>query len=326
MSITAPLRFVAVVVAFNRQDLLRECLDALAAQTVPLAGVVVVDNASTDASVDVASSHPVGADVVRLTRNTGGAGGFAVGLTRALEVHGPDWIWIMDDDTIPTGTALAELDAVVRADGGKPELGLVASRVVWTTGEDHPMNTPRRKPFVGRRERAAAESLGTVPVRSASFVSSMVRADAVRESGLPLADYFLWNDDFEFTAKLLRTRRGVFAPKSVVLHKTRLLGSTDNDPGERFYLEVRNKLWLFRQSRALAGWEKPLYIGASLLRWRRTFRFSSDRKVLRDCLRRGIRDGFRSNPRRNSAVLADAGVPQELLASLDAVPAVRGRR
>ncbi|MDQ4138343.1 MAG: glycosyl transferase, partial [Actinomycetota bacterium] len=203
---------------------------------------------------------------------------------------------------------------------------LAASRVVWTTGEDHPMNTPRRKPFLGKEERRAAEALGVLPVRSASFVSSLVRADAVRHSGLPLAEYFLWNDDFEFTAKLLRTRRGVFAPRSVVLHKTKILGSTDNDPGERFYLEVRNKIWLFRRSGALAGWEKPLYVGASLLRWARTFRRSSDRKLLRDCLRRGIRDGFRSTPRPNAAVLADAGAPKELIPALDPAPGKRGRR
>jgi rhamnopyranosyl-N-acetylglucosaminyl-diphospho-decaprenol beta-1,3/1,4-galactofuranosyltransferase len=326
MPTTAPLRFVAVVVAFNRETLLKESLDALAAQTLPLDGVVVVDNASTDSSFDVASAHPLGADVLRLTRNTGGAGGFAVGLARALEHHRPDWVWIMDDDTIPTPSALAELAAVAAADDGKPELALVASRVVWTTGEDHPMNTPRRKPFVRARERLAAEAHGALPVRSASFVSSMVRARSVRESGLPLADYFLWNDDFEFSAKLLRSRRGVFAPKSVVVHKTRLLGSTDNDPGERFYLEVRNKLWLFRRSSALAPWEKPIYVGASALRWTRTFRGSSDRSVLWECLRRGVRDGFRSAPRTNREVLEDAGAPAELLGRLDARLAKRKAR
>ena len=286
----------------------------------------MVDNASTDRSLAVATSHPIGADVVHLDCNTGGAGGFAIGIARALELHRPDWIWIMDDDTIPSPTALAELEAVVLADTAKPELALVASRVVWTNGQNHPMNTPRRKPFLGAAERSAAKSLGVLPVRSASFVSSLVRADSVRESGLPLAEYFLWNDDFEFTAKLLRSRRGVFAPRSVVLHKTKVLGSTDNDPGERFYLEVRNKIWLFRRSRALAGWEKPIYVGASLVRWGRTFRRSSNRQVLKDCLRRGLRDGFRSSPRRNAAVLADTGAPSELLAGLDVSVGTRSRR
>jgi len=55
---------VAVVVAYNRQELLRRCLDSLAEQTVALTGTVVVDNASTDSSREVASTHPLGAHVV----------------------------------------------------------------------------------------------------------------------------------------------------------------------------------------------------------------------------------------------------------------------
>ena len=75
---------VAVVVAYNRQELLRRCLDGLAGQTVAPTGTVVVDNASTDDSREVASTHPLGAHVVALPTNTGGAGGFAAGIARAL--------------------------------------------------------------------------------------------------------------------------------------------------------------------------------------------------------------------------------------------------
>src|SRR5690606_8019620 len=102
-------RVVAVVVAFNRRELLAEALDALAVQTTPPSAVVVVDNASTDGSAELARTHPVGADVVALERNTGGAGGFAAGIARALARHRPEWLWLMDDDTVPTSSALAEL-------------------------------------------------------------------------------------------------------------------------------------------------------------------------------------------------------------------------
>ena len=91
-----------------------------------------------------------------------------------------------------------------------------------------------------------------MPIRSASFVSVLVDAAMVRERGLPLADYFLWNDDFEFTTRLIRGRRALYCPASVVVHKTKTFGSTDADPGERFYYEVRNKLWLFARSRGLS--------------------------------------------------------------------------
>ncbi|TFD50793.1 glycosyltransferase [Cryobacterium frigoriphilum] len=297
------LRIAAVVVAYNRRDLMLEALTALAAQTRELDSIVVVDNASTDGSADLAAEKYPSVDVVRLARNTGGAGGFAVGIERAISTHAADLVWIMDDDTIPSATALAELLSIRDRHPRKPVV--LASRVLWTDGSDHPMNTPRRKPFLGRAERAAAETIGAIPVRSSSFVSTLVDAHAVSDSGLPIAEYFIWNDDFEFTARLLRHGLGVYCPKSIVTHKTKALASTDVDPGPRFYYEVRNKLWLFRRSSALAPWEVPLYIGASLIRWTRTMLRSTDRPTLIDGLRRGLRDGFRTAPRPNAVFLAD---------------------
>ena len=280
-----------------------EALDALTAQSRPLDSIVVVDNASTDGSADLAQSRFPDADVVRLVRNTGGAGGFAVGIERAITAHQADLVWIMDDDTIPSPTALAELLTVRDQHSGTPIV--FASRVLWTDGSDHPMNTPRTKPFAGRAERTAAEKVGAIAVRSSSFVSTMVDARAVSRSGLPIAEYFIWNDDFEFTARLLRNGLGVYCPASIVTHKTKALASTDVDPGPRFYYEVRNKLGLFRLSPALAAWELPIYIGASIVRWTRTMVTSKDRQTLIGGLRRGLRDGFRTRPRSNADFLAD---------------------
>ncbi|KQV06040.1 glycosyltransferase [Leifsonia sp. Root112D2] len=314
--LTSTPSVVAVVVAYNRRDLLAEVLEALAAQSVPVTRVVVVDNASSDGSGDVARASGELIDLVTLERNTGGAGGFAAGFARALVQHEPDWIWAMDDDTVPTPTALQEL--LVAVDG--TDLAVAGSRVIWTDGQDHPMNTPREKPFVSKRERAAAAERGNLAVRSTSFVSIFMRADAVRAAGLPVADYFIWNDDFEYSTRLLRRRRGVFVPSSVVVHKTRVLGSTDTDPGPRFYFEVRNKLWMLRASRSLGAGEKLLYGGSSVLRWLRTVRRSDDRAVLRDGFRRGWREGWRTRPRANVESLAGLG------ATSDEVREIEGAR
>lgn len=308
-------RVVAVVVAYNRRDLLLEVLAALALQDTPLARVVVVDNASTDDSALVAAGAGPLIDLQVLERNTGGAGGFAAGLAIALERHSPDWLWMMDDDTVPTASALTELLAAVSG----TDTVVAGSRVVWTDGTDHPMNTPRQKPFVSRVEREAAARRGLLAVRSSSFVSMLVRADVVRTEGLPLADYFIWNDDFEYSTRLLRRRRGVFVPGSVVVHKTKALASTDLDPGPRFYYEVRNKLWMQRASRSLNPGEKLLYGASTLRRWVRTFIRSADRAVLRDGLSRGLADGLRTSPRPNAVSLAGLG------AVTDAVRAIEGR-
>jgi GT2 family glycosyltransferase len=304
-----PARIVAVVVTWNRRDLLQESLAALAAQTLPPVQTVVVDNASTDGTAELLASDHADLEVVRLERNTGGAGGFTAGIERALTFE-PDLVWLLDDDTIPTSTAAEVLAAAwaeyERLTGRHPSV--VASRVVWTDGRDHPMNTPRTRPGASSAQTSVARRVGSLPIRSASFVSVMCDTAVIRERGLPIADYFLWNDDFEYSTRLIRGGTGLYCPDSVVVHKTASFGSTDADPGERFFYEVRNKLWLFTRSRSLSLAEKLLYGGSTARRWVRTFARSRDRGTLARAWRRGVVAGLARGPRSNGEVLRSAGL------------------
>jgi rhamnopyranosyl-N-acetylglucosaminyl-diphospho-decaprenol beta-1,3/1,4-galactofuranosyltransferase len=299
-------RVVAVVVTYNRRDLLIEALTAVLGQGRAPDTVIVVDNASTDGTAEMVRNRFPAVRLAMARRNTGGAGGFAYGLALAL-ADAADLVWLMDDDTVPEPGALeAMLDARALHPGGPP--ALIASRVVWTDGRPHPMNTPRTKPFASKAERLAAAAAGCLPIRSASFVSILVDAGVCRARGLPEADYFLWNDDFEFTARLLRGQAGLLCPASVVVHKTAAFGSTDADPGERFFYEVRNKVWTLRARSSLAPAERLLYGGSTLRRWARTFAKSADRGTLRSCLITGLAAGLRTGPRPTEEVLTSAGL------------------
>ncbi|HRL48732.1 MAG TPA: glycosyltransferase [Propioniciclava sp.] len=311
---TVDQRIVAVVVAWNRRDLLAENLAGLAAQTRPPDAVVVIDNASTDDSAALAARHPVVTEVVSLPTNTGGAGGFAAGIARAIIAHGAEAVWIMDDDTVPTPTALEELQrARVRYPG---RVTLAASRADWRDGREHPMNLPRERLGTSTLERRSARLVGGIPIRSASFVSILLDADAIRTHGLPLADYFLWNDDFEYTARLLRKGVGLYVPASRVYHLTKVFGSSDADPGPRFTHEVRNKVWLFGRSGALGPLEWPLYVGATGRRWVRMVLRSKDRSALLGYGRQGLREAAAA-PRTTTAVLAGTPVAPDV-ASVEA--------
>ncbi|WP_043561770.1 glycosyltransferase [Actinomyces israelii] len=303
---------VAVVVAYNRQELLRRCLDGLSEQTVAPTGTVVVDNASTDDSREVASTHPLGAHVVELPTNTGGAGGFAAGIARALtRFPRADWIWIMDDDTVPTATALEALVRAAEAYPGAP--ALLASRAVWTDGTEHPMNRPRTRPALPPALHRHAALVGARQIRTASFVSILLDARAVREVGLPRASYFLWNDDFEYTSRILRGRIGLYVPASVVHHLTRALGSSDADPGERFRFEVRNKIWTFRDSEGLGALERAAYEAATARRWLRATVSSADRGALWRAGRQGLLEGL-ARPAGNAEVFLGTPVQADVAA------------
>ncbi len=157
----------AVVVTRNRRELLEECLRALAAQTRPPNRILVIDNASTDGTAETVRERHPEAELLPLPENLGGAGGFHVGL-REAHAGGAEWVWLMDDDTIPEPGALAALLAAPAALHGLGQPLLLSSRAVWTDGRLHPMNEPsfKREPdhFVACCER------GLLPLRMATFV------------------------------------------------------------------------------------------------------------------------------------------------------------
>lgn len=315
---------VVVVVAYNRQELLAKCLDGLAEQTVSLTGAVIVDNASTDDSGRVAREHRLGesvdVDVVGMPVNTGGAGGFTAGIARALaRFPEADWVWLMDDDTVPTDTALESLLDAAEAYEGEP--ALLASRAVWHDGSEHPMNRPRTRPALAPKLYKHAEAVGARQVRTASFVSVLIDVRAVRETGLPCAAYFLWNDDFDYTARILRRRVGLYVPGSVVHHLTKALGSSDADPGERFRYETRNKLWTFRGSEGFGPLERLAFEAATARRWVRAVVGSTDRDTLWRAGKQGMREGIGLMPSNMTVML---GTPvQDEVAALEAAARIR---
>ena len=298
------MRVVAVIVAYNRAALLQDCLTAVREQTRALDEVLVVDNASSDDSADVAMNHPLRPHVLSLTRNTGGAGGFAVGVDLAVRRYGADWVWLMDDDTIPSPTALTELLwACGNYDG---RVDIAGSAVVWSDGQAHPMNTPRQRWRVSSVDLGKAAAVACLPVRTSSFVSLLVNADAVRRVGLPKAGYFIWNDDFEYSARVLRHGVGLAVPASVVEHRTKTPAAADADPGPRFYFEVRNKIWTLLKTYDFDPLDWAAYSFSTLRRWARTWQNSTDRPQLLKTGLRGLRDGLFTSPKPTSEVITEA--------------------
>jgi len=123
-------KVIAVVVTYNRRDLLLESLAAVLAQSRAPDSVIVVDNASADGTADAVRNAFPGVQLAELARNSGGAGGFAAGISLAL-AGAADLIWLMDDDTVPEPGALAALLAARdrMAARARPP-ALVASRVL----------------------------------------------------------------------------------------------------------------------------------------------------------------------------------------------------
>jgi GT2 family glycosyltransferase len=214
----------AVVVTFNRRALLLECLEGIARQAHPVEGVLVVDNASTDGTLDALEASGITGrlrvDYVRLARNGGGSEGFHYGVRHALAA-GCDWIWLMDDDCQPPPGALRDLLRSPRA--ADPTTAVLAPIVRTPDGDVLPLNRgwtrPRwfRAPLVGLSPEHYARD--EVEVDHVSLVGPLVRTAVAASEAPPRRDFFIWFDDLEWVSRLRRHGRVWLLPGAEIVHK-----------------------------------------------------------------------------------------------------------
>lgn len=241
-----------MVVTYNRLPLLRQCLAALTSQTALGLTIFLIDNASTDGTAEAVAAMTLPNLVYRNTgKNLGGAGGFAYGVREAA-LAGYDALWLMDDDTLPTPTALAEFLQADRDLHGR--YGWLSGRALAPDGTDQPMNLQRVTPYKDLPNFDGAR----IPVVMASFVSLFLRTETVRRYGLPIAEFFIWSDDWEYTRRISRAQPCYVIPASRVVHAMQNPGIVNiaaDVPArwERYRYFYRNDVVLYRRE-GVRGW------------------------------------------------------------------------
>lgn len=246
-------RTVALVVTYNRKELLRQCLICLAEQQGIRPDILVIDNASTDGTEEMVASLSIpGLQYCNTGANLGGAGGFAFAVRQAL-CAGYETLWLMDDDTFPEPTALKALYEAEAALQGN--FGWLSSRALSPQGKDQPMNRQRKTPY---RDIELSTSETFVPAVMASFVSLYLHADTVEQFGLPIAEFFIWSDDWEFTRRISKQKPCYYVPASRVVHamqQATVVNIAKDTPERwpRYRYFYRNDVYLYRRE-GLLGW------------------------------------------------------------------------
>ena len=244
-------RIAAVVVTYNRKELLLNCVKKLLSQELAC-DVLVVDNASTDGTAE--ALHAVACPHLKYRntgKNLGGAGGFHFGMRWAIEEN-YDYLWIMDDDTLPESDALAQLWMAHESLQGR--YGWLSSGCYWIDGELCPMNLQRSNPYKELEIRSEAYQ----QARMASFVSLFLSAEIVEQFGLPIQEFFIWTDDWEYTRRISRELPCYVVWASRVVHamkdKTTVNIATDTaDRMFRYRYFYRNDVYLYRRE-GIKGW------------------------------------------------------------------------
>lgn len=236
-------KIVAIVVTYNRKELLKQCLEKLQKQTV-LLDILVIDNASTDGTKNIFKEKGQNIKYFNTGSNLGGAGGFSFGIKKAVEL-GYEYLWILDDDTMPTETALEMFLVKDKELHGK--YGFLTSKVFWKDGSICVMNVQKISKWRRLRNFEKEER-----IQYASFVSLFIKTETVIKMGLPYKEFFIWSDDWEYTRRISKIEECYFVPQSIVYHWCdRNVGAnivtTTPDRMERFKYMYRNDVVMYRQ-------------------------------------------------------------------------------
>jgi rhamnosyltransferase len=245
----------SVTVAYNGESLLARHLDALLGQSRPLDKIIVVNNASTDGTLRLLAERYPQVTVLDLPTNTGVGGGYASGLSFAMEKKNHDWVWLFDQDSAPGQDCLERLIKGLESLGDRaenvavlapvcihPETGLSYPGLLWRDGWQKPTEESSSPPmwFVD-----AVISSGT-----------LVRSEAVKLAGLPRADFFIDYVDFEYCLRLRRHGYDIVVVRDSLLHhqvgeprQVKFAGFSlawaDHVPWREYYL-TRNEIFTLR--------------------------------------------------------------------------------
>lgn len=246
------IKVAALVVTYNRKNLLLENIEALKKQSYRELDIYVIDNASTDGTKEALKKYIESNSIFYLNtqKNLGGAGGFNYGIKKIAALD-YEYIWIMDDDTIPKEDALEKLMEAVSI-LPKP-VGFLASSVLCTDNNFCKMNNPGILRETLLEDGYTYIQNGICRVEYASFVSILISKKAVMECGLPIKEFFIWKDDYEYTTRISSKYPCYYVSKSEVIHKIKnnMLPDISTDDKERigrYFYEYRNGYFVVRNS------------------------------------------------------------------------------
>jgi len=230
-----------IVLNWNGLADTQECLRSLRKLTYPNRQVILVDNAS--AGDDVLQLERDFGDSIRFIRNEknyGFAGGNNIGIRYALDHYSPDYVFLLNNDTV---VAPDLLDELVKAAENDPEAGVLGPKVyyfdfdgrkdvIWTAGGQIRWWHPWFYHAIGQGHNDLPKYQRLRVVRWISGAAIMIKRQVLEQTSLLNTDYFFGGEDVEYCLKArAHGFKCIYVPTARIWHK---VGRSRLKRGPRF--------------------------------------------------------------------------------------------
>jgi hypothetical protein len=217
-----------VILARNRRDQVVNAINSVARQAYPNKEIVVVDNGSTDGTVDFIRSHYLSVKVVALKENLG----VAAGKNRGITAASGEYLVLLDDDCVLDGENAA--GSIVNNLLADADCGAIALRIADPeTGDSWPYN-PRNGADLPCAYECARFCAGGVALRRRTL----------EEVGLFWEPYFLCHEDIDLSVRIVRSGWHIMRRGDIQVWHPAPRPDEPLNVMRQIYFKVRNSIWL----------------------------------------------------------------------------------
>ncbi|MFH1019917.1 MAG: glycosyltransferase family 2 protein [Pseudomonadota bacterium] len=237
-------KVLVIIVTFNKKEYVSNLLASLKSITYRNHDIVVVDNASSDGTVEFLEKKFHGLHIIKNKENNGGSGGFNTGLAYAFQQEGYDYLWLLDNDVEVSPDALTKLVEVLEQHA---DIAVAGSQMCQL---DNPAVTNEVGAYVDLRHgglvlnrhlsRKANNASGIYDVDYVAAASLLIRAEVAKKAGL-WEDFFIHFDDVDWCLRIKEMgHRVAGVADSVIWH----VSAAEKPITWAMYYDVRNMLFL----------------------------------------------------------------------------------
>jgi GT2 family glycosyltransferase len=241
-----------IIVSWNTEALLRDCLRSVYDQLPPNTGVIVVDNASRDGSVDMVRQEFPQALLICNPENVG----FARANNQGIATSAAQYILLLNSDTVVKAGALQRLVDFMDA---HPQVGAAGPMILNPDGSlqtsCYPFPSVKRELWrlfhldtfraygVYAMDRWRSAEREVDHILGACLI---LRAEALAQTGLLDEDYFMYSEELDLCYRIkLKRWKLVWVPEAQVIHYG---GQSTKQTAQKMFIELyRSKVLYFRK-------------------------------------------------------------------------------
>jgi GT2 family glycosyltransferase len=237
-----PKKVTVVIPNWNGMNWLSDCLQSLARQDTPDFGILIIDNGSTDGSMEFIKQNHPNIEVVSLPNNTGFANAANIG----IEKSATPYIVFLNADTRVYPDWLSSL--LDRIENSPPEIAAINSQMLRMDDPERLDDAGDEMTWFGATIKRGYNQLASghdeeVEVFSACAGAALYRRDFLLETGGFDPAFFAYLEDVDLGLRgRLLGYRYLYLPKAKVIHK-----GHGSNIDFNLYVELitRNRLLLF---------------------------------------------------------------------------------